>query len=368
VFYSLDVTAGNAYRVELDGGTGFDEVLYLFDSCTDVAGTCGAGMGADESTSWSEEVVYTAPTDGTILIGVDGAAAGEEGAFELTVTEFSAPANNDCTSAEPLTISGGTVTVSGSTMASSDTINLPITSCTGDDTEGGDVFYTVGLTAGQDYKVTVAPESGYDPAVYVVTDCANPNTSCIVGKDDATSGSDEIVTFKPTTSGPHIIVVDSNFARTDAMGQGTFELTIDEVVLPGNNTCGHASAMSFVGGVATVTGDTSNATNEVQLLSTSCTGWESKGPDMFYRISLTGGQTYTVTLTPDSSFDSMVYAFTDCADPEGTCEAGDDALGSSTADIITLSPAVDTTYYIGVDSFYSPTSDLATGGFTLEVQ
>jgi hypothetical protein len=230
------------------------------------------------------------------------------------------------------------------------------------------VFYTVSLTAGQDYKITVVPESGYDPAVYVVTDCTNPNTSCVVGKDDSSSGSAEIVTFKPTTSGPHTIVVDSKLARTDAMGQGNFELTIDEVVIPGNNTCGHASAMSFVGGVASVTDDTSNATNDVQISSSSCTGWEAKGPDMFYRIALTGGQTYTVTLTPDSTFDSMVYAFTDCADPEGTCEAGDDALGSGTPDIITLSPATDTSYYIGVDSFFSPTSSSATGGFTLEVQ
>src|SRR5690606_37613693 len=63
----------------------------------------------------------------------------------------------------------------------------------------------------------------------------------------------------------------------------------------------------------------------------SCTdGYPAAGPDVAYTIDLLAGQTLSVTLA-DGSSDESIYIVTDCADPVGTCVAGEDNGGAETA-------------------------------------
>jgi hypothetical protein len=259
-------------------------------------------------------------------------------------------------------MSSGTGTAKGNTLLATETLDLTSSGCTGDDTEGPDVFFKVSLTANQDYKITVDPESGYNNAIYILSDCNNPTTKCLKGADSEYSGTAEVMTFKPTSNGMYIIGVDSRYAVGDTNSAGEFVITVEEIVVPGNNTCAGATALTFSGGTATASGDTGSATNEIQLTSSGCTGWSSPGPDVFYSVQLQGGTTYTVTLTPGTSFDSMVYVFTDCANPESTCVAGDDTTAGP--DVVTFTPSSTGTFYIGVDSYDSS----ETGTFSLEVK
>jgi hypothetical protein len=129
--------------------------------------------------------------------------------------------------------------------------------------------------------------------------------------------------------------------------------------------------MTLVSGAASESGDSSNATHSTPgILSGGCTTYSSDGSDLFYSVDLIGGSTYTITLTPDANWDPMLYAFTDCADQDGTCltDMGADSGGKGDAEVITLAPTVDTTYYLGVDSFWGPSDTDGSGTFTLDVQ
>lgn len=376
LYYSMDLSQGTQYMITVTPDSSWDPSLYIFQDTTcdpvtidsECAGSGGAFMDSG-LTGDAESLFFEPPVTGTYIIAVDSWDSGVDGPFDLTIERVQAPTNDTCAAAEGITMSGGTATVSGSNAGSTDTVDLTASGCTGVGTAGGDVFYTVDLTGGQDYKITVVPTGSFDPAVYVITDCANPTTTCVEGVDGTSGGSSEKLTFQPAADGTYIIVVDSEYLTNESAGVGSFDLTIEELTIPGNDTCGHAVPMTLVSGAASESGDSADATHtDPGISSSGCTGWESRGPDLYYSVDLIGGSTYTVTVTPDANWDPMLYAFTDCADMEGTCEAGSDSSLTGGAEAITLAPTVDTTYYIAVDSYYGPSSSSSGGTFTLDVQ
>ena len=132
-----------------------------------------------------------------------------------------------------------------------------------------------------------------------------------------------------------------------------------------SDTCAGAKLMSFnAKGVAQAAGSTKGATNSVTLASTHCTSYASPGPDRFHAVTLTGGQTYTVTLTPDAIYDPMLYALTDCGKPGPSCSKGSDIIGSGKVETLVLTPTTSAKYVIAVDSYGSTEA----GGYTLAVR
>jgi hypothetical protein len=362
LFFEVDLNAGSTYKLKLDGdGSGFNEVLYLFSSCTNVSGTCSQGMGADSSTSTAEEITFNPTTTGKYIIGVDGRGATDAGLFTLTVNEYPAITNDTCANATAITMASGKATANGHNLGATDTVNLPATGCTGEDTEGGDVFYSMQLTAGKAYKITMTPVSGFNAGVYVLSDCANPTTKCVAGADKELSGTAEVTYFTPTTTGTYYFVVDSRYKQGDSYSEGSFSLEIEEVTPPANQACTSAELLTLASGTVSKSGTTGGATDEVRLLATDCTGETTDGPDVFYKMTMTAGNGYIVNLT-SSEFNESLYVFSDCSDVAGTCKIGAD-LEATAAEEVSFVPATTGTYYIGVDS--RTTGDQ--GAFTLQV-
>ena len=120
-------------------------------------------------------------------------------------------------------------------------------------------------------------------------------------------------------------------------------------------------------GAVTISGNTTKATNTVNLTKSSCIKDTSAGPDVFYSIKLFAGNTYDVTVVPSTGYDPSLYAFTDCNNPEKTCVAGIETIKSGGTEQIKIKAQKTGDYYFAVDSWYSSTS-LGVGTFTLQVQ
>jgi len=365
VFYKLAVDPKYLYKLTLVT-PGFNGALYTFTDCAKIASTCGTGMGADATTSTTETLAFTPKAAGTYYVGVDGRAAKDIGAYALKVERYSKPNNDTCKTPKLLTLTKGKVSVKGDTTAATSNVKLPSTGCTSNDTEGPDLFYKVKLTGGKTYSIKATPASGYDLAVYLLKGCTDPTKACLAGADASYSGSLEKVTYSPKATMDVIIGVDTSYASTSSLSSGKFTLDIEELVVPKNNSCAGATKMTWVAKKATIKGDTTSATNTINLAKTACTGNDTEGPDLFYKIDLVGGKSYKVKLTPATGYNASVYMLSKC--DKTACVAGAESAYSGSAESFTYTPKTSGTYIVGVDTYYAASSSLASGKFTLDVE
>ena len=365
VFYKVKLTSGNLYKFELTGGSGFNASMYLVSDCTKIASSCV--KGADEWTSSAEEISFTPTATKDYYVVVDGRASTDKGIYSLTIDEFKKPANDTCAKATKLPISGGKGSVNGHTIGATNSVSFTSTGCTKASTQGPDVFYAVDLTAGKSYRITATPASGYNHAIYLLSSCTAPTSSCVGGTDANYSGSVEKFDVTITKTGTYYIGVDTSYAASSTYAQGKFTLDVAEVIPPANNTCAKASALTLSGGKGSATGDSTMATNTVNMASTGCTGYDTEGPDMFYKVSLTGGKSYKIKLTPASGYNPALYVVSSCTKPTSSCLIGSDSASSGSAEELIFSPQTTGTYTVGVDTSYASSSSYATGKFTLEL-
>ena len=115
-----------------------------------------------------------------------------------------APANDTCAKAEVLTWNGTPITRTVDTTNAADDLDLGASSCTGDVTDGNDVFYKITLPAG---KYTLNLTGAYDGALYVLTSCAA--SSCVTGSDNYGTPTNETIVLTVTASTTYIIGVDA---------------------------------------------------------------------------------------------------------------------------------------------------------------
>jgi Lamin Tail Domain len=134
------------------------------------------------------------------------------------------PSNNKCSAPKALTWSGATITETADTSNATNDIDMPwVSSCTGDDTAGADVFYSITLSAGA-YEVKLVPSGILDPALYLLSSCAT--TACIKGSDNLNTSSsvlNETITLQVTSSTTYIIGVDAWDPQED--GKSTLSIT-----------------------------------------------------------------------------------------------------------------------------------------------
>jgi hypothetical protein len=364
VFFKVDLTAGNTYELALDG-SGFNAALYLFTSCASVSGTCGAGMGADSWTNLPEEITFKPPTSGTYYIGVAGRGATDAGSFELTIVEHVQLANDSCATAEQLTLTSGEAAASGHTYNATDTVNLPATGCTAADTEGGDAWYEVALTGGKDYLITATPSTGYDLAVYVVSSCASPASSCVAGVDAAPQSVAESLFFKAPTTGTYHVGVDSSSGVGTSAAEGTFGLEVETITPPTNDSCATAKTVTLAAGKAAVQDTKAGATNQLAKCGTVVLA----ASDLWYRFTPTVGKTYTVTFKPqglggrfgvwDGNHGCVTSAVETACGVLGSMFVGGGSWGSKTI------TAAGGDIFLVADGVTSPTHD--TYKFTFEI-
>ena len=229
------------------------------------------------------------------------------------------------------------------------------------------VYYTVPLKAGVSYRISLAANYYY-PHFYVFTKCGiNPiNTDCGssgktgVVSDTVNSGQTASKLFKPTIGGTYYIAVDGRYPQYT----GSFTLTVEEYTPPTNDVCSKAQKITLVNGKGSVSGSTTGAKNEYGT-SVGCkqtTGGQPigmDGPQLYYKVSMTAGNTYDITLAPSYSYAGYyVFRAASCGSAtniNNDCVGGSSAHGANdlsitgSSDTMKFTPTLSGDYVIAVD-------------------
>jgi hypothetical protein len=96
---------------------------------------------------------------------------------------------------------------------------------------------------------------------------------------------------------------------------------------PDNDDCAGATTHGFAIGPADGTwalaGNTLLAANDYPLPSGSCAGSSHTGRDVVWKVELPAGRELAATMHTVGRWDDLMFLITDCADPAGSCVAGD---------------------------------------------
>lgn len=279
-------------------------------------------------------------------------------------------------------------------------------SCTGDDTNGPEaVFYvdvekndviTAQLTAPTIIEADgTRIHSDVTPAVWITKGCSDDPVelanSCVAGRWVNYNSSVQ-TTYRAPEAGRYFIFADSYYSTTgnDKSPTGLMDVVINvepavcdafEVTCLDANTVAYcvANGSGFAeytcndgcnngicgtprGGLCTdailataggtFTGNFSDVPNTSDPGFGSCTGFEAPGPDAFYAVEMTAGQTLTATLSNGAGVenDLSLYVVTDCTDSRNTCEAGSDKYGVG-AESITYTATQSGVVYVVADAW-----------------
>jgi hypothetical protein len=202
-----------------------------FPQTVDVAGgesVLSFWMAGDRETEWADDAAETVEVDGTVVFDWDS-TPGEGGhfVFEKYFVDLSdwdgqtveiafryvgfdanahyldavmvddgagydplppppPPANDLCENAIDLLAQGLTVFEIDLCPAHDDYSAGEVgTGCTGYPSEGRDVVYKIHLLQGEAFEVSV--QAGHDAVLWLVTDCADPAGTCVIGADETVS-------------------------------------------------------------------------------------------------------------------------------------------------------------------------------------
>ena len=377
IYHNVAMTAGDAYNLSLTPQ--FDATLYVFPaaycgvpasielSCSGTVANKGTVLGTVTAGSTSK-VTFKPASSENYIIAVDSAGVGQTGAFTLEMQQVT-PKNNTCSAPESLAFTNGVATATGDNTLAAPKVMLPATGCTKTALNGGDLFYSASLTAGQSYLVTLYPSTTLDAAVYITSSCSVTGATCLAGADTAAAGQPEKVVFTPTTTGTYIVGVGTRYKPGTTFSQGSFILGIETYSKQSNTLCSTPKALTWSGSKASETGNTASATNEFS--GANCGGSVTfSGPQLYYSALLTGGKKYLVKVTPAAAFDPALYAFpatTSCSTTSvnAACKGNlvDNLYGGGTESLV-IAPTTSGSWVMAVDS----ASSTAFGPFTIAVE
>ncbi|MCB9558085.1 MAG: hypothetical protein H6707_18365 [Deltaproteobacteria bacterium] len=373
LYYKVALKAGSHYRVAVDSST-FDPGVYAFPANTpcDAAAinkAC-AGYFSDVDEGKTDSFIISPAVDQEWIIVVDSDWEKRAGAFELSVEQVALPTNAACSKPQSLALSSGKLSHSGDSTLAQDEFGGAI-DCGGSASyDGPQLYYKAALKGGKTYRVTLTP-TAHDAALYAFAasttcDAAAINAACGAYRSDSGGGGDpETITISPIVDADWVFVADGS----SAADVGSFKLDFAEIVVPKNASCKTPQALTLVNGKATVTDDSTAALNEFGT-DVSCGAFRDfDGAQLYYKVALTGGQKYTVKLTPNG-FDGALYAFVasvSCSGSaiEAACKGNvSEQGGKSSPETLTLAPIVDANWIIVVDSWISDQG----GPFSLTVE
>ncbi|HWC76047.1 MAG TPA: fibronectin type III domain-containing protein, partial [Blastocatellia bacterium] len=219
---------------------------------------------------------------------------------------------------------------------------------------GRDAVYSfIPATTGV-YTVGATPTGiGFDISLYLVTDCANPATTCVAGANIDPLGKGESVSPTLTAGTRYFIVVDGATADTF----GGFHLSLRSG-LPSNDTCAtptliEASRLPF-SETASTFGANDDLNPDEPCLRTRQSG---TGPEVIYQFTPADSQNYRLTVTPMGLYDTSIYIVTNCGSLVGCTSA--DFQGAGGAEFIQRNLTAGTTYFIVVDGFGGDSGDFS---------
>ncbi|MFH1531664.1 MAG: hypothetical protein ABIK09_13140 [Pseudomonadota bacterium] len=191
------------YFVELNGS--FDSNLYIVTDCEDVNGSCVAG-DEDVGSSNPEELLVQLTAGVTYFVIVDGWSntSSQHGAYTLTIE----PAGDTCASAHP--VNAMPFTFNGSTVDATDQYSYAIGQCP-PETGGygaGSKDEVLRFTPASNATFEIILDAAFDSNLYIITDCADVNGSCVAGDEDPGTAAAEELIVDLTAGTTYFIIVD----------------------------------------------------------------------------------------------------------------------------------------------------------------
>jgi hypothetical protein len=209
-WYQFEITVPNTVvTIGTDAGPApavGDTKLYLFGAC----GTAYLRYDDDSGPGYYSLISsYTIATPGWYNIEVIPYSASYSGNYILFLTcsiPQPPPVNDTCAGAIAIERCTTGLIEGDLTWALNDYSLVSPGSCTGFPTAGRDVAYVMDLLVGDVVHLFYA--GGYDEAIYIVTDCANVQGTCLVGRD-ATVGTGETIDWVAPATGTYFVIADA---------------------------------------------------------------------------------------------------------------------------------------------------------------
>ncbi|MFH1143773.1 MAG: hypothetical protein V1774_04445 [Candidatus Eisenbacteria bacterium] len=218
VVYELTIAADTYLTLDLTFPTAGDLALLLLASCdenTVIDYSDAYGDGAPEQ-------IAMEVTAGTYIVVVEGWYADDYGPYTLTVSceaPPEPPVNDQCAGAIEIVRCSSGVVEGDLTLAVDDyTPSGALPSCTGYSALGKDIVYVMDLQVGDEVSMSMAPLVYFDAALYLISDCADPNGTCKAGSD---SGNPEAISWICDAAGTYYLICDAWSSGTG----GPFTLT-----------------------------------------------------------------------------------------------------------------------------------------------
>lgn len=373
VYYAATLTKGAWYRLSLTPK--FSGALWVASDkaqCkyTNINVDCG-GIGGTVlplvSSGKTGQVAFSPMASGKYIVAVGSPVAKASGDFSLSIEAFTPSGNMVCAGATKVLMTGDKGSVKGTTVGSLNDTGAAVMCGNLPPLVGPQRYHQVDLNA-KPYRLQFKPTF---PAILTLgKTCASLPADCgtngLAGGAIAVGpGATGTLIFAPPSAGTYLLSVDS----AAVTGQGSYEVLIQEDKKPTNGACGAPGTMTLAGSPTSELGDTSALKNDLTGVSCGLKTGALVGPAAYFKVSLLGGKTYTVTLTPEKTFDPALYAFpaaTTCAVAavniacKGTAS---DKVGAGVTETLTFKPSSKTDMILAVDS-WSPSE---VGRFTLTV-
>lgn len=208
-------------------------------------------------------------------------------------------------------------TVQGTTVGGTNTApTYPCLPPEFSDESGPENVYRIVLGATTDLVITLAPLAGDDLDLFLLGSC---NENLCVGFS-STFPQPEVV-FTCLAAGTYYVVVDG---FEGAAGPYALSAACNDCVgSPPNEHCDGAQTLAC--GAVDVQTNTAGARNNYALTEAGCTGADSDGPDIVYRVVIPNGESVQLQFE-EQTYDASVYLVTDCSDIQGSCLTGEDCF------------------------------------------
>lgn len=236
-YYEVFVVADGTYTIQTHPGDMGDTKMYLFaDDCTTQLAYNDDGGGQGYYSMFEVDLVagttyyvmvipYGSSNLGTYLLTMDAT---------VVIPPCDAPVNNTCATALPLPFAAE---FDVDTCGATNDYSAPASGCTGYTSEGLDVVYVVELV--EDQELTVSIESDYDTSLYLVTDCADIENTCVAGSDNY--GVPEVIIFDAATApGTYYLIIDG-YSATGL--DGIVHVVVGGVVATEDTSWGNVKSM-----------------------------------------------------------------------------------------------------------------------------
>jgi len=215
LYYRISVPAGQTVVVVATPTSLLDAVIRFIEACPAVA--CldswdSEPAGTAESGHWSN----TGTTAVDVIVAVSAYTSDSRGAFDLTASLAPSPSNLTCATAISVT-SGTPVTAQDLALAAHQSDLRCLATAT-----GPELFYSIGVPAGQRLTVTATPTGTWNPVVRVFSSCTD--TVCQASSNAAPAGASEMLVYpnSGTAAVTAIVAIGSELASSLGRFDATF--------------------------------------------------------------------------------------------------------------------------------------------------